>query len=269
MRFWLRLLNKLALITGAAQGIGEATARLFVEEGATVVLCDKNAEKLMALQSELKIRTFIIQMDVSKQEDWRMAYGIVSNLGFGCLDVLFNNAGILGTDLGPQDPENCTLENWNHIHEVNLNSIFLSFKTMVPLLRKSANASVINMSSRSGKVGVPQNSAYASSKAAIINLTKSMALYCAQKKYPIRVNSLLPAAIDTPIWDPLLQHTESREEAKKALARDIPLGRMGKPEEVAYAALYLASNESLYTTGTEIILDGGILAGSAASPEKR
>ncbi len=125
------------------------------------------------------------------------------------------------------------------------------------------------MSSRSGIVGLPGAAAYASSKAAIRNHTKSVALYCAEKKYNIRCNSLHPGAIRTQIWDPMLgSNQQTQEKNQRKLETGIPLGHMGEPEDVAYAALYLASDESKYMTGSELILDGGILAGSAARPEK-
>jgi NAD(P)-dependent dehydrogenase (short-subunit alcohol dehydrogenase family) len=126
------------------------------------------------------------------------------------------------------------------------------------------------MSSRSGLVGVPAAAAYASSKAAIRNHTKSVALYCAEKKYNIRCNSLHPGAVLTPIWDPMLgDDSEGRQEAMGGIEAGIPLGHMGEPKDVAYAVLYLGSDESKYITGIELTLDGGILAGSTSSPKKR
>ena len=135
-------------------------------------------------------------------------------------------------------------------------------------MKTSNRASIVNISSRSGLVGIPAAVAYASSKAAVRNHTKSVALYCAEKGYPIRCHSIHPGAILTPLWDAMLGEGEPREAAIKGIAADIPLKVMGTPEDVAYAALYLASDESKYVTGIELNVDGGILAGSVAAPSK-
>jgi NAD(P)-dependent dehydrogenase (short-subunit alcohol dehydrogenase family) len=186
---------------------------------------------------------------------------------FGKLDILVNNAGIMGYEkgMGPQDPENASLESWHKVHAVNLDGTFLGCKYAIKTM-KNHGCSIVNMSSRSGVVGVPTAAAYASSKAAIRNHTKSVALYCAQKSYNIRCNSVHPAAILTPMWDPMLG--EQREANMKKLSHQTPMKRFGTPEEVAYAVLFLASSESSYMTGSELTLDGGILAGSSASPEQ-
>lgn len=133
---------------------------------------------------------------------------------------------------------------------------------------KNVGGSIINISSRSGLVGIPGAAAYASSKASVRNHTKTVALYCAEKNYRIRCNSIHPAAVLTPMWEPFLGTGEQREKALEALANEVPLKRIGIPRDVAYAALYLASEESQYVTGTEIVLDGGLLAGTLASPKK-
>ncbi len=133
---------------------------------------------------------------------------------------------------------------------------------------KTRGGSIINISSRSGLVGIPRAVAYASSKAAIRNHTKSVALYCAEERYPIRCNSIHPAAILTPMWEPMLGKTEEQRQAALAsISQDIPLKKMGEPLDVAYAAVYLASDESKYLTGVELNIDGGILAGAAAAPK--
>ena len=135
---------------------------------------------------------------------------------------------------------------------------------------KNHGGSIINMSSRSGIVGIPRAAAYASSKAAVRNHTKTVALYCVEEGYPIRCNSIHPAAILTPMWEPMLGNDAAqRQQAIQAIANDIPLKAMGKPIDVAYAAVYLGSDESQYITGIELNIDGGILAGSAASPKQK
>lgn len=262
-----RLKNKIVLITGASQGLGEATARLFVDEGAEVILTDILNQEGQALADEIGARYF--PLDVSLEEAWESITSLVFKQ-YGRLDVLFNNAGILGlgSDLGPQDPEYASLSSWHEVHAINLDGVFLGCKYGIRLM-KARGGSIINMSSRSGIVGLPGAAAYASSKAAIRNHTKSVALYCAEQNYQIRCNSLHPGAVLTQIWDPILGEDDKKmARNQSALESGIPLGHMGEPLDVAYAALYLASDESKYMTGSELTLDGGILAGSAARPEK-
>lgn len=262
-----RVLNKIALITGGSRGIGADTARLLAQEGATVIVTDILEAEGEALAKEIG-GTFYL-LDVSNESDWQRVIDTVRTQ-FGRLDILFNNAGIIGLeDLShPQDPEMCSLETWHAIHQVNMDGVFLGCKYGIALM-KQHGGSIINMSSRSGIVGIPTACAYASSKAAVRNHTKSVALYCANKQYNIRCNSLHPGAILTPLWEPMLGHTEAeRKQAIASIASGIPLGHMGGPLDVAYAVLYLASDESKYVTGIELTLDGGILAGSAAAPKQ-
>lgn len=152
------------------------------------------------------------------------------------------------------------------MHAVNLDGVFLGCKYGIQLMKKKGGA-IINMSSRSGLVGIPAAAAYASSKAAVRNHSKSVALYCAEKNYNIRCNSLHPAAVLTPLWDTMLGTDSNKQQLIEEIARQIPFRRMGEPIDVAYAVLYLASDESRYITGIELTIDGGILAGSAAPPK--
>jgi len=152
------------------------------------------------------------------------------------------------------------------VHEVNLDGVFLGCRPGIRAM-KVGGGSIVNLSSRSGLVGIPFAAAYASSKAAVRNHTKSVALYCAAMGYPIRCNSVHPAAILTPMWDPMLGHGPDRPARMAATVADTPLRRFGTADEVAAAIAYLASDESGYTTGAEIVLDGGLLAGSAAAPK--
>ncbi|MDF1678208.1 MAG: SDR family oxidoreductase [Legionellaceae bacterium] len=262
-----RLKGKIALITGASRGLGAASARLFSEEGAFVIVTDILDDEGVALADE--IGGVYHRLDVSSEAEWQALYAVIKKQ-HGQLDVAFNNAGVigLGTSLGPQDPEHASLSSWHYVHAINLDGVFLGCKYAIQLM-KAHGGSIINMSSRSGVVGLPGAAAYASSKAAIRNHTKTVALYCAEKTYNIRCNSLHPGAVLTQIWDPMLgADDKTRTERQMALEEGIPLGHMGAPEDVAYAALYLASDESKYMTGSELTLDGGILAGSAARPEK-
>lgn len=262
-----RVKDKIALITGASQGIGEAIARLLAEEGAYVIVTDVLDELGEKVASSLKDKGYYLSLDVRYEKDWEKAVHFIKER-FGHLDILVNNAGImgLGEKFGPQDPEHASIENWRLIQAVNVEGVFLGCKHAIGLM-KEKGGSIINMSSRSGIVGVPSVAAYAASKAAIRNHTKSVALYCAEKRYNIRCNSLHPAAILTPIWDPILhENSHLSQEKLKKIEEGIPLGKMGEPLDVAYAALYFASEESKYITGAELIIDGGVLAGSASAP---
>ena len=266
-----RVNGKIALITGAAQGIGEAIARLLAKEGAKVIITDIDDEKGQQLAKEIGPHARYLHLDVSKEAEWQAVIDQVI-AEYMHLNILVNNAGItgLGSRFGLQDPEHASLESWHQIHAVNLDSVFLGCKHAIQVMKDQGNAAIINISSRSGNVGIPGAAAYASSKAAIRNHTKTVALYCAQNNYPIRCNSIHPAAILTPMWEPMLGNTaKQRAESLQLLTKDIPLKRMGTPEDVAYAVLYLASDESAYITGAELVIDGGILAGSAAAPGKK
>ena len=266
-----RLHAKVALVTGAARGIGAAIARAFVAEGATVVLTDLRDAEGGALAASLGPAARYERLDVRRAEDWERAMrGVRERLGR--LDVLVNNAGITGFEDGPvaHDPEHATLDAWRAVHATNLDGVFLGCQHAIREMRRNpepaGTGSIVNISSRSGLVGIPLAAAYAASKAAVRNHSKSVALYCAQQGLRIRCNSVHPAAIMTPMWAAMLGDGPARPEREAALVRDTPLRRFGTPEEVAHAVVYLASDESAYTTGAELVLDGGLLAGSAAAP---
>lgn len=277
----MRLNNKIALITGSAQGIGRAIAELFVKEGATVIFSDINDDKGRQACHDINAKrqqwneselAEYMHLDVSNESDWQKAEQYIQQKYQG-LDILVNNAGITGflETTGAHDPENLDMASWHKVHQVNLDGVALGCKTAIALMKnrptdKSSKSSIVNISSRSGMVGIPLAAAYASSKAGVRNHSKSVALYCAQNGYDIRCNSIHPAAIYTPMWDAMLGEGAEREEAIEAISKDIPLGYMGEVMDVAYAALYLASDESKYVTGTELTIDGGILAGSTAVP---
>lgn len=265
-----RLKNKIALITGGARGIGEATARLFAQEGAYVILTDILDDLGRSVAANIGPNARYEHLDVASDDKWLALVDKIKK-DYGRLDILFNNAGIIGFSpgLGPQDPEHASLESWHHVHQVNLDGVFLGCKMGIALM-KDHGGSIINMSSRSGLVGIPGAAAYASSKAAIRNHTKTVALYCASQGYGIRCNSVHPGAILTPMWDAMLGSDPAlRKTAIEEIAAGIPLGHMGKPEDVAYAVLYLGSDESAYVTGIELTLDGGILAGASAAPKPK
>jgi len=262
-----RLKDKVALITGAAQGIGLGIANAFIDEGAIVILTDINdglgAEQAKALGE----RAPYLHLDVSDEEKWIEAIARVLKKHTK-LDILINNAGITGFDLdrGQQDPEHASLDAWRAVHHINLDGTFLGCKHAIKAMRSAGTGSIINMSSRSGVVGIPRAAGYASSKAAIKNHTKTVALYCAEEGLTIRGNSIQPAAILTPMWDASIGTGDDRQANIAKFAAGTPLKRFGTVEEVAAVAVYLGSDESGYTTGAEINIDGGMLAGVATPP---
>jgi len=264
----MRLKNKIALVTGSARGIGKATAELFHREGATVIVSDINDAEGQSLSERLGENVEYLHLDVSDENCWRQAEEYLQTR-YGKLDILVNNAGITGflETIGPWDAENVNLASWDEVHRVNATGVMLGCKYAIKLMKENGG-SIVNISSRSGIVGVPGAVAYASSKAAARNHTKSVALYCAEKGYQIRCNSVHPAAVMTPMWDAMLGEGEQRQQAIEAIEAGIPLGHFGEPLDVAYGVLYLASDESKYVTGIELTIDGGILAGSDAKPRK-
>ncbi len=257
-----KLENKSALITGAARGIGEAIARAFADEGAFVHVTDINVELGALVAGD--IGGAFHHLDVASEDDW-LAFAAVAPE----IDIVVNNAGITGfeTSAAPQDPENAALADWRRVHAVNLDGVFLGCRYAIEAMRKKGDGAIINISSRSGLVGIPAVAAYASSKAGVRNHTKSVALYCAQQGLNIRCNSIHPAAILTPMWEPMLGEGAAREAAMKAIVADTPMQRFGTAQEVAAVALLLAGNEAAYMTGSELTIDGGLLAGSSAAPK--
>lgn len=260
-----RLDGQVALITGAARGIGRAIAACFHAVGAHVLVSDIDDVRGRAVADAFGSRAEYHHLDVSVEAEWAQLAELVRRV-HGRLDVLVNNAAITGfEDAGPQDPEHFDLAGWRRVHAVNLEGVALGCKYAIRLMQPHGGA-IVNLSSRSGVVGIPGAAAYASSKAAVRNHTKSVALYCAARGYGIRCNSVHPGSILTPMWDPLLGEGPERAARIAELAREVPLGRMGDPADVAQAVLYLASDASAYVTGSELHIDGGILAGAAASP---
>ena len=256
-----KLQNKSALVTGGARGIGEAIARCFAREGASVVIADIDTENGQSVADAIGGTFF--ELDVADEAGWdRIAVSQPQ------IDIVVNNAGITGFEdsPGPHDPEHASLSDWHRVHAVNLDGTFLGCRYAIAAMRAKGEGSIINISSRSGLVGIPGAAAYASSKAAIRNHSKSVALYCAQQGLNIRCNSIHPAAILTPMWEALIGDGPDREARMTAMVADTPMKRFGTVEEVAALALLLASDDAAYMTGSELHLDGGLLAGSAASP---
>jgi NAD(P)-dependent dehydrogenase (short-subunit alcohol dehydrogenase family) len=260
-----RLTGKTALVTGGARGIGAAIAHAFADEGAQVIVTD--IDTAAGQITATAIGATFAPLDVACETGWT---AIAKQ--FPTLDVVVNNAGITGFE-GPfegappqHDPENAQLSDWRSVHAVNLDGTFLGCRYAIRAMRAKGSGSIINISSRSGLVGIPMAAAYASSKAAVRNHTKTVALYCAGQGLNIRCNSIHPAAIMTPMWEPMLGNGPDRNDRAAAMVADTPMQRFGQPEEVAAIAVLLASDEAAYMTGTELTVDGGILAGSAATP---
>jgi NAD(P)-dependent dehydrogenase (short-subunit alcohol dehydrogenase family) len=261
----MRLDGKIAHVTGAARGIGAAIAAAFAREGAKVVVTDIDGDGVARLAQTTG--SVALTLDVREEDHWRAAHDAILQQ-FGRLDVLVNNAGVTGFEAegAVHDPEHAALADWRAVHATNLDGVFLGCKHAIRAMRRTGAGSIINISSRSGIVGIPAAAAYASSKAAVRNHTKTVALYCAEQGLKIRCNSIHPAAILTPMWEPMLGEGPEREANMAAFVADTPLRRFGTPEEVAAIAVMLASDESAYVTGAELHVDGGILAGAAAAP---
>ncbi|MBK9010592.1 SDR family oxidoreductase [Novosphingobium sp.] len=256
-----RLTGKICVVTGAARGIGRAIAQAFAGEGGEVILTDIDRPGGEAAAATIGCR--FLPLDVREEADWETLAREVPRAA-----VVVNNAGVTGFESspGPHDPEHASLADWRAVHAVNLDGTFLGCRYAIGAMKQAGTGSIINVSSRSGLVGIPGAAAYASSKAAVRNHTKSVALWCAQQGWQIRCNSLHPAAILTPMWEAMLGDGPDRADRMAALVADTPLRRFGTAEEVAALAVLLASDEAGYVTGAEFSIDGGLLAGSAAAP---
>lgn len=265
-----RLQDKVALVSGAARGIGAGIARAFVREGACVLVTDVDDRAGAELARSLGGAADYLRLDVREEADWEaaMAHLIAHR---GRVDVVVNNAGITGFEDGvvAHDPEHASLDAWRAVIRTNLDGTFLGCRHAIRAMRASGTGSIINISSRSGVVGIPAAAAYAASKAAVRNHTKSVALYCAAQGLRIRCNSIHPAAILTPMWEFMLGSGPDREARIAECVADTPLQRFGTVEEVAALAVLLASDEVTYMTGSELHVDGGILAGSSGAPARR
>jgi NAD(P)-dependent dehydrogenase (short-subunit alcohol dehydrogenase family) len=254
-----RLDNKIALVTGAASGLGAAMARMFAREGARVLLTDIDADGAARVAGGLGETASALRHDVTSPDEWRAAVE-AAEARFGGLHILVNNAGIgiAGT------VEETSFEDWRRVHEIDLDSVFLGCKLALPLIaattaREGSRGSILNLSSIAGVIAAPNMAAYNSAKAAVRHLTKSVALHCARAGYAVTCNSIHPTFIDTPIIGKMLP-ARDREALVAKFARQVPVGRIGEPDDVAYAAVYLCSDEAKFVTGAELYIDGGISA---------
>jgi NAD(P)-dependent dehydrogenase (short-subunit alcohol dehydrogenase family) len=245
-----RLAGKVALISGGARGMGAAEARLFCQEGASVVIGDVLDDEGKAVESEVKARGGAIaytHLDVTREADWQRAVDLAVSR-FGKLDVLVNNAGI-GAHGRVED---VTAEDWDRVLDVNAKGVFLGTKVAIPAMRRAGGGSIINISSQLGLVGSDHTSPhYSASKGAVRLLTKTTAVQYAREK--IRANSVHPG----PIATPMTEKRRADPAVRAMMVARIPLGRYGEPDDVSYGVLYLASDESSFVTGSELVIDGG------------
>jgi 3(or 17)beta-hydroxysteroid dehydrogenase len=255
-----RLEHKTALVTGGASGLGKAIAKRLAEDGATVVITDVDTK--VGAETAIEGGFTFFEHDVCDEAQWvKVVHEVEERCG--SLHVLINNAGIVGA-LGAVTPENTSLANWKTIFAVNVEGVFLGCRAAIPAMRRAGSGSIINMSSVAGLLATPYNTAYGASKAAVRQLTKSVAQHCLEEKLRIRCNSVHPGTVMTPLWDRLAGETAklsglSVEEILARAKAQCPMGEFTLPEDIAAAVSFLASEESRHITGTKVIVDGGIV----------
>ena len=248
----MRLENKVALISGGARGMGAVEAKMFVQEGAKVVIGDVLDEDGKQTESEINEtggECVFVHLDVTDETAWQDAVAAAVDR-FGKLDILVNNAGIARIN----NVEDTTSDEWDLVMDINAKGVFLGTKAAIPEIRKAGGGSIVNISSVAGLTG-GRTSSYAASKGAVRLLTKSSAIQYAGEG--IRCNSVHPGVIETPMTTPMMLNTQ---EGRDLNASRHPLGRVGQPEDIAYGVLFLASDESSFMTGSELVIDGGLTA---------
>jgi NAD(P)-dependent dehydrogenase (short-subunit alcohol dehydrogenase family) len=252
-----RLAGKSVIVTGGGAGIGRAMCLLFAQEGASVGVLDLDTSAAEACVREIAdagSRAVQLTADVSQPSDTEAAVAVCER-AFGPLHVLVNNAGVIGRGTA----ETTALPEWHRVLETNLTGVYLMAKAAIPSIRRAGGGSIINVSSAAGLAGWYDQAAYDASKGGVVNLSRSMALDFALEG--IRVNCLVPAHVTTPMSENFLaQGGDPARRARERTIERIPLGRFSRPEEIAYAALFLASDESSYVTGSCLVVDGGYLA---------
>lgn len=256
----MRLKDKIIIITGAGSGIGKSTAALFASEGATVIIADVQEDSGKAAVTEIEAtggNAMFISCDVTDASSTTVMADQVVNT-FGRIDVLFNNAGISGVGAVHEVSE----EVWERVLRVNVTGVFLTCKAVLPYMMKTKTGSIINMSSGIAEIGVSERASYSASKGAVLSLTKAMQVDYAP--YGIRVNALLPGTIMTPFVEGYLKTSLDPEASVAAIKRRQLSGELGKPEDVARAALFLASDESGFVMGSPLYVDGGLVFGKNA-----
>ncbi|XSG81512.1 MAG: glucose 1-dehydrogenase [Methyloligella sp. ZOD6] len=251
-----RVEGKVVLVTGAALGLGKAMAELMAREGAKVVLTDIKDEEGKATAEGISDALYL-HHDVAKEDEWEAVVAKTVEQ-FGRLDCLINNAGVAMEGA----PEETTLEKWRWLMSINLDGVFLGTKHAIRAMKKNdpKGGSIINLSSIEGIIGDSMLSTYNASKGGVRLHTKAVALYCAKNGLNIRVNSIHPGYIWTPMVEKLMAETVGVEEGRKQLAALHPIGHVGEPNDIAYGVLYLASDEAKFITGAELVIDGGYTA---------
>ena len=254
-----RVSGKKAFITGAARGLGAATAKTLATEGAKVALADIDAAGARAVADALNAEhgtgtAFAFALDVREEAQWIYALEEADE-AMGGISVLVNNAGVFIAG----DIEALAFADWKRVMDINVDSVFLGAKHALKYMKQSQPGSIVNISSIAGLIAGHNTPAYNASKAAVWLLSKNIALHCAKQGYGIRSNSIHPTFVDTPLLDPLRAQF-GKDKAEEKLTRQIPLGRLGEPDDIANAVLYLASDESRFMTGAELKLDGGLSA---------
>ena len=251
--------GRIALVTGAAGGIGRATVEALAEAGATVVASDLTRDALADLE-RAGPAVLALAQDVTAEADWQATTGAVLER-FGRLDILVNNAGRALT----RSLEETSLEDWRAMMAVNADSVFLGVKHGIAAMREPPRgpreqASIVNLSSLAGLIGAPMLAAYSAAKGAVRLFTKTAALHCAERGYPIRVNSVHPGFVDTAMLDGIAGSLGETDAIKESFATREPLGRLADPREIADAVVFLAGPQSSYMTGSELVVDGGYSA---------
>ena len=252
-----RLAGKVALITGGASGLGANAAELMAREGAKVVVADIAADRGQEVVDRIGPSARFVKLDVTSEDNWKEAIAKAVET-FGALHVLLNSAGI-GLSKTVEEIE---LSEWRRVHAIDLDGVFLGCKHGVAEIKKhtkTLGGSIINISSISGIIAGANMAAYNSAKAGVRLLSKSVALHCAKSGYNIRCNSVHPTFIDTPILDKYRDRF-GQDLMQQKLGKQVPIGRLGRPEEVGWALVFLASDESSFMTGSEVVIDGGISA---------
>ena len=250
-----RVRDKVALITGGASGIGLATSELLAAEGARVIIGDIDREAAESAVASIGARAAFHPLDVTHEDDWiAVTDAIVRD--HGRLDILVNNAGVVLL----KDIEATTLAEWRDLMAVNHDGVFLGCKHAVRVMKERGGGAIFNISSVAGLIGHPALAAYCASKGGVRLLTKSVALHCARRGYNIRCNSVHPSFVDTPMLEGMLGLTDDPAKTRVGWSAAAPLGRLAQPAEVARTVLFLASDDSAFATGAELVIDGGMTA---------